>query len=204
MTRGIFVTGTDTGVGKTVVSAWLVRSLDADYWKPVQTGCEDDDDTPTVAALSGLAPSRLHPPAYRLRAPLAPDQAARLEGVEIDLDRLRPPSTLAPLVVEGAGGVLVPLNARATMADLMVRLGLPVLVVARSGLGTINHTLLTLECLRRRALPVLGVVMNGPANAANRHAIEAFGNVSILAELPPLAPLNAGSLAALAPLELPR
>ena len=203
MRRGVFVTGTDTGVGKTVVSAWAARSLAADYWKPVQTGCDDDEDTSTVASLGGLAPSRLHPPAYRLRAPLAPDQAARLEGVEIDLDRLVPPSTDAPLVVEGAGGILVPLNSTATIADLMVRLALPVLVVARSGLGTINHTLLTLECLRRRNLRVLGVVLNGPSTPANGQAIRRLGHVSILAELPPLTPLDAGSLAALAPLELP-
>lgn len=197
---GVFVTGTDTGVGKTVVSAWLVRSWQADYWKPVQSGLEDESDAETVRRLSGAAANRIHPGRWHLTAPLSPHEAARRDGVRIALDDFALPQTPRPLVVEGAGGVLVPLNERDMMADLMVRLGLPVLVVARSTLGTINHTLLTLEVLRHRGLEVRGVVMVGPENSANRSAIERFGAVKVLAELPLLPELTEAALAALPPL----
>jgi malonyl-CoA O-methyltransferase len=207
--RGVFVTGTDTGVGKTVAAACLVRAWGADYWKPAQTGLADEPgDSATVAALAGLPAGRVLPPRVALRAPLAPAAAAALEGVAFDLaDFTVPPRTgHRPLVVEGAGGVLVPLTAEALIIDLIARLGLPVVVVARSSLGTINHTLLTLEALRSRALPVAGVILNGPADAGNRAAIERFGRVRVLAELPALPRIDADAVARLAerlpPLEL--
>ncbi|MCA1906795.1 MAG: dethiobiotin synthase, partial [Magnetospirillum sp.] len=134
-----------------------------------------------------LAPAaRVHPPAYVFQAPLSPHAAARLENASITLDGLKLPTTEGPLVVEGAGGILVPLNDRALTVDWVEHLGLPVVVVARSGLGTINHTLLTLEALNRRHIPILGVVMNGPPNPGNRAAIEQFGDTRVLAEIPPL------------------
>ncbi len=183
--RGVFVTGTDTGVGKTVTAACLARAWDADYWKPVQTGlAEDAGDTAAVAGLAGLDPDRLHPPAYGLRAPLSPDAAAAREGAEVSLGALELPASDRPIVVEGAGGLLVPLNAQASMIDLMVRLDLPVVVVAPNRLGAINQTLLTLEALRARDLQVLGVVLVGPPFADNRAAIATRGRVRILAELP--------------------
>jgi malonyl-CoA O-methyltransferase len=183
--HGVFVVGTDTDVGKTVVAACLTRTWDADYWKPVQTGAaEDPGDTVTVARLTNLPPERLHPPAYVFAAPLSPHAAAALEGATIELGAIAPPLTERPLVVEGAGGVLVPLNDQSLMIDLVQRLGLPVVVVARSTLGTINHTLLTLEALRGRGVEVLGVVMNGPPSASNREAIERYGQVRVLAEIP--------------------
>ncbi|MBI1320956.1 MAG: dethiobiotin synthase [Candidatus Hydrogenedens sp.] len=186
-TSGAFVTGTDTGIGKTLVSACLVRAWAADYWKPVQTGlAEDPGDSATVAALAGLSPARVHPPVYELAAPLSPHAAAALENVTIALDDFTLPATARPLVVEGAGGLLVPLNRSAFMIDLVARLGLPVVLVARSTLGTINHTLLSLEALRARHLPIAGVVLNGPDNPGNRAAIEQFGCVPILAVLPRL------------------
>ncbi|OJX72131.1 dethiobiotin synthase [Magnetospirillum sp. 64-120] len=182
--RGVFVTGTDTGIGKTLVSAWLTHHWRAEYWKPLQTGATEDSDSDTVAALAPGA--RIHPPAHVFQAPLSPHAAARLEGAAIALDGLKLPATDGPLVVEGAGGILVPLNDTALTVDWVETLGLPVLVVARSGLGTINHTLLTLEALKRRHVPILGVVMNGPPNADNRAAIEHFGGTRVLAEIPPL------------------
>lgn len=182
--NGVFVTGTDTGVGKTLVSAWLVGRWRADYWKPIQSGSIEGTDSDTIKRLAPGAV--IHPPAYIFKAPLSPDQAARRENATIDLGRIRLPVTRDPLVVEGAGGALVPLRDDALMIDLMVRLGLPVLVVARSGLGTINHALLTLEALRKRDLTVQGVVMNGPPEPENRAAIERFGQVRVLAELPHL------------------
>lgn len=192
----VFITGTDTDAGKTVASAWLCLHSGADYWKPVQSGHPPDSDAQTVARLSG---ARLHRERFVLRAPLSPYHAARLEGQRIELDDFRLPDTARPLVIEGAGGVLVPLNESATMLDLMERLGAPVIVVGRSGLGTINHTCLTLQALRSRNLPVLGVILTGLQNPENREAVEHFGHTRVLAELPPLNPLNREALLRLAP-----
>ncbi|WP_404378959.1 dethiobiotin synthase [Caenispirillum salinarum] len=196
--RGVFVTGTDTDVGKTVASACLVRALGADYWKPVQSGTDDlpEGDAGTVAALAGIGPERIVPTVLAYKAPLSPDQAAALEGASIDLDAVSSlPSRERPVVVEGAGGVLVPLTETATMLDLMQRLALPVVVVARSGLGTINHTLLTLEALDRRGLEVAGVILVGPPKPMNRDAIIRFGGCTILGELPHIDPLTPEAVA---------
>jgi dethiobiotin synthetase/malonyl-CoA O-methyltransferase len=189
----IFVTGTDTGIGKTLVSAWLVHHWRAYYWKPIQTGIIEDDESATVARLADAPPSRILPNEVALDAPLSPMVAASRQGMRITLDRFSPPPQ-RPLVVEGAGGILVPVNERDFMVDLMARLGLPVLVVARSTLGTINHTLLTLEALRRRGLAVRGVILNGPRDPDNRAAIEKLGEVRVLAELPPLDQVDANAL----------
>lgn len=197
--NGVFVTGTDTGIGKTLVSAILARAWNADYWKPVQTGvAEEPGDTDTVARLAQLPPERLHLPAYVLQAPLSPWAAAPLEDAVIDATAIVPPATTAPLIVEGAGGLYVPIDDSHMMIDLIARLGMPVVLAARSGLGTINHTLLSLEALRRRAIPVLGVIMSGPLSAGNREAIERFGNVRVLAEIPPLERVDAAAVEALA------
>jgi malonyl-CoA O-methyltransferase len=192
-TRGVFVTGTGTGIGKTVVSACLVHRWGAAYWKPVQTGiAEDTADSDTVAALAGAAGH--HAPRHVFRAPLSPEAAAALEGAAVALTDFDLPATTRPLVVEGAGGVMVPLNAQCFMVDLMVRLALPVVLVASSGLGTINHTLLSLAALRARHLAVAGVVLVGEANPGNAEAIARHGQVRILHTLPTLAPLSAGTL----------
>jgi len=200
-TNGIFVTGTGTDVGKTIVSAWLARCWGADYWKPVQTGAAAHLAPGSDAAeVARLAPGTvIHPSAMVLPEPLSPHEAARLAGTRIDVDTLIPPVTARPLVIEGAGGALVPLNDSLLMADLMVRFGLPVLVAAHTGLGTINHTLLTLEALRARGLAVRGVVLSGEPDAANREAITRFGRVAILAELPRLSAVTPETLAALPP-----
>lgn len=193
--RGLFVTGTGTGVGKTAAAACLAKALGAGYWKPIQTGWPEDDDTARVAELTGVP---VFPSAYRLKLPRSPHEAATAENVLIDLGPISLPMANLPLVVEGAGGVMVPLNDRQTMADLMVRLGLPVVLVAATGLGTINHTLLSLEALRTRGLMVRGVVLDGPPDAANREAIEAFGHVRVLGELPPVPVLDAAAVTELA------
>ncbi len=209
MARGLFVTGTDTGVGKTVVSAALLlryRSRFAlRYWKPIQTGIEQDDDTADVRRLATCEPHELREDGVRLRRPVSPHLAARLADVRIDLDAIEalgPPGASARWVVEGAGGVLVPINEAALMIDVMTRLALPVLVVARSTLGTINHTLLTLEALRSRGLSVAGVVMVGEPDVDNRVAIESYGRTIVLAELPRLNPLTPAALEAWATFSL--
>ena len=183
--KGVFVTGTDTGVGKTVVSACLVRAWEADYWKPVQTGIDvEETDTDAVARLARVPVGRLHAPAFSLGPPLSPHLAAERSGVEIPLAELALPASPRPIVVEGAGGALVPLNPRQTMTDLMGALGLPVIVVAADRLGAINHTLLTLELLRGRGLPVAGVILTGDRFGDNAEAIARHGGGAILARLP--------------------
>lgn len=200
---GIFVTGTDTGVGKTVVSSVVVAALrqscEVGYWKPVQTGIEADDDTAEVRRLAGCASREIGSDGIRLPRPLSPHLAARLAGRPFAITDLiaiwqRLPSGRF-WVVEGAGGVLVPLNDRETMADLIGALGLPTLIASRSGLGTINHTLLTLAELRRCSIPVGGVVMVGTPNPENRAAIEHHGQIQVLAELPIIDPLDRASIA---------
>lgn len=194
--RGVFVTGTDTGVGKTLVSAILARAWHADYWKPLQTGVADEPgDTPSVTRLADMAPARVHAPAVVLQAPLSPWAAAPLEGVRIDTDALTCPVTTAPLIVEGAGGLLVPIDDDLMMIDLIARLGLPVILVARSGLGTINHTLLSLRALKAAGIAIAGVVMNGPPSAGNRLAIERFGKVPLIADVPALDAVDPASVA---------
>jgi dethiobiotin synthetase len=189
--KHLFVTGTDTGIGKTITSAWLCKHWQADYWKPVQSGLEGGSDSEWIARLSGCA---VHPETYRLSQPLSPHQAADIDGVKIQLSDFVLPQA-ERLVVEGAGGCLVPLNWRETMLDLMKDLSSCALLVARSGLGTINHTTLSLRALKAAGVPVLGVVMVGETNPANREAIEHFGEVPVLAELPVFSELSSQALA---------
>ncbi len=195
--RGVFIAGTDTDAGKTVVAAALVAALDALYWKPVQSGLEElpGGDSAVVAGLAGHAPADFPPPAYGFRAPLAPDQAAALEGVRIDPGRILLPVRDRFLVVEAAGGLLVPLDDGTLMIDLARRLGLPIVLAARTGLGTINHTLLSLEALGRRGLPVAGVVFSGPDHPANVEAVRRLGGAPILGRIPRLDPLTPAALA---------
>ncbi|MBF0178275.1 MAG: dethiobiotin synthase [Magnetococcales bacterium] len=190
---GIFVTGTDTGVGKTVAAAWLLRRLQGFYWKPIQAGLTGETDTMAVQRLSGLPDRHFFPSRHALSLPRSPHLAAARENLTIHLAdfQLPPP---APLVVEGAGGILVPLNATTLMVDLMVHLKLPVVVVARTTLGTINHTLMTLEGLRQRGLTVAGVILNGIPDVDNREAIAHHGEVDILAEIPHLETLTGAEL----------
>ncbi len=154
----VIVTGTDTGVGKTVFSAGLTAALGAQYWKPVQSGLEEETDSQIVARLSGQP---VLPEAYLLNLPASPHLSAEAEGVEIDLDRLTLPQTDGPLVVEGAGGVMVPLTRQAYYLDLFTRWQAPVILVARTALGTINHTTLSLMALRGAGCPVVGVAFIG-------------------------------------------
>ena len=201
--KGLFVTGTDTGVGKTVASAALMHRFRGAgplrYWKPIQTGIEIDDDTATVRHLGACADDELFNQGVRLPKPVSPHLAARWAGQRIDLAELHGligNDDGTTWIVEGAGGLLVPVNETQTMADWIAYLALPVLVVARTGLGTINHTLLTLEALQARSLRVAGVMMIGEPNADNRAAIERYGHVPVVAEMPFLKPLDPGLLAA--------
>ncbi|WP_419901733.1 dethiobiotin synthase [Kiloniella sp.] len=198
---GVFITGTDTEVGKTFAAASLVAALSASYWKPIQTGPFKDHDTPEIQRLTGIGDKSIYPCSYSFPDPLSPHAAANNVEQTIILDDVQLPSLGEKefLVVEGAGGALVPLNDHFMMSDLMVRLNFPVVIVSRSGLGTINHTLLTIEALRRRGLTLAGVIMNGPENSGNREAIEQYGNIEVLAELPHCEYVNFNTIASLKP-----
>jgi dethiobiotin synthetase len=186
MPERFFITGTDTGVGKTVVSALFCAALDAIYWKPIQTGTREGTDRKTVMELARLPRARTLPETYRFAPPVSPHLAVRRAGVRIALRRIRMPRIAARenLIVEGAGGALVPINESQLMTDLMRHLKLPVLLVARTALGTINHTLLSLAALRAARLPVRGVVMVGKPNRENQKAIERYGNISVVGTVP--------------------
>jgi dethiobiotin synthetase len=197
--NGFFVTGTDTDVGKTVVSAWLLAHLDACYWKPVQAGAEPETDSATVRRLAEVSADRILPEAYLLSEPIAPHEAAQRSGIAIDMGKLVPPPCDRPLVVEGAGGLMVPLTDEAYVVDLATELHLPLILVTRSTIGTINHTLLSLEAIRRRGLPLAGVVINGPETPHNRAAIERYGQVEVIAEIPWLETVSRSTLLAIQP-----
>ena len=195
----LIVTGTDTDVGKTVVSAMLTLVLDGVYWKPVQAGTEGTTDRERVQALTGLGPERFLRERYVLREPLSPHRAAELDGVEINPDTLELPSEVPSgprLIIEGAGGVLVPLNRRMLQAELFARWRAPAILCARTSLGTINHTLLSLEALRRHDVPVLGIVFVGEAMPDTERTIAAFGRTKVLGRVPILPVLSAKELRA--------
>lgn len=207
MLRGLFVTGTDTGIGKTATCAALLcryrKTVPLRYWKPIQTGIEQDDDTAEVRRLASCRDEEIVAEGVRLPCPVSPHLAARWSGLTIKVNDLvqsyRCPD---PCIVEGAGGALVPINDTELTVDLMKALALPVLIAARSALGTINHTLLTLESLRARSLCVAGVVMVGAPNPDNRAAVEHYGGVPVLGEMPAWKRLEPADLAEWATREL--
>lgn len=179
----IFVTGTDTSVGKTVVSAILCLKLGFSYWKPIQSGTENSTDTDWIKKF--LDSKKIHPEVYRFAQPLSPHQASVLENVKIDLGRiLKMGEDIDCSVIEGAGGLLVPLNDEKLLIDLIQQMKIQTVVVARSGLGTLNHTLLTLEALRNRKIEPLGVILVGVSNSSNHEAIEFYGRTKVLGEIP--------------------
>ena len=185
MTGHCVVTGTDTGVGKTLFSTALTNALDGYYWKPVQSGLEEETDSEAVVRL-GVPSVRVLPEAYRLRTPASPHLSARLDGITIDPERLVPPETDAPLVIEGAGGLLVPLTDRLLFADLFARWQVPVILCARTALGTINHSLLSLEALRNRGIPTFWIAFIGDENVETQRIIVEISGVRSLGRLPHL------------------
>ncbi|TIM54107.1 dethiobiotin synthase [Mesorhizobium sp.] len=190
----IVVTGTDTGIGKSVVAAGLAGLLGAAYWKPVQSGLDGETDSQVVARLAQLPPERILPEAWRLTKPLSPHRAAELEGVTIDPDHLVLPKIERPLIVEGAGGLMVPLNRKTLFIDVFARWQAPVVLCTRTALGTINHTLLSIETLRRRDVPLLGVAFIGEAMPDTECTIAGMGDVRVLGRLPFLDPLTPNTL----------
>jgi dethiobiotin synthetase len=163
-----------------------VSALDRDYWKPIQTGASEGTDRETVVKLAGIPASRVHPEAYIFDPPVSPHLAAEWRNVEIDIERIQRPSSAKALVIEGAGGVLVPINSHFFMLDLARHLKTPLVVASRTALGTINHTLLTVSAIRNAELQIAGVVMIGEENKDNRRAVESYGNVPVIGWIPRL------------------
>lgn len=196
MAKGFFVTGTDTNVGKTVLSALLCAALPGIYWKPIQTGASERTDRQTVISCIGMEEDESCSEAYVFDDPVSPHLAARNAGREILLESIRTPQTEStrPLIVEGAGGVLVPINRHQFMTDLMCHVALPVILASRSSLGTINHTLLSLSCLQNAGLEVRGVVLIGRENPDNREAIEQYGKIKVIGQIPVLPKIDKQSL----------
>jgi len=196
MPANVFVTGTDTNVGKTLLSALLVAALDGVYWKPIQTGASEGTDRKSVMQWAGVSEDRTAPECYCFDPPVSPHLAAEAAGVRITLDGMRRPALAAnrPLIVEGAGGVMVPINGSELMLDLARQLDFPVVVASRTALGTINHTLLTVRALRAGGVELRGIVMIGARNPDNERSIEHYGEVPVIGRIPWLETINRAAL----------
>jgi dethiobiotin synthase len=194
MTGDLFVTGTDTGVGKTVLSALLVAALQRRYWKPVQTGASEGTDRSAVIEWAGIRPDQTHLEVFVFDPPASPHLAAEHAGVRIDLEAIRRPADSAPIIIEGAGGVLVPINENTLMVDLMRHLGAPAIIAARTTLGTINHTLLTIAAIRNAGVTLTGIVLVGRENRGNQRAIERYGSVPVVGVIPWLDSIDRSNL----------
>ena len=181
--KQIFVTGIGTGVGKTLCSAILVESLKADYWKPIQCGNLDESDSLHVKSLIQNSKTQIHPEAYSLKTASSPHYAARIEGTNIDIDKCVLPQTDNTLIVEGAGGLMVPLNEKQCVVDLISALNMPVILVCRNYLGSINHTLLSVNLLKQRAIPVLGLIFSGDNFLDNEQVIQHFGQIPVIGNI---------------------
>lgn len=197
VSQRIVVTGTDTGIGKTVFSAGLAHLLGANYWKPIQAGLEGETDTESAIRLGGLSEDRIVPERYRLRTPASPHYSAEVDGVCIDVESLDVPDTgERPLVIEGAGGLMVPLSGGTLYIDIFERWQLPVVLCASTVLGTINHSLLSIEALRTRRIHILGIAFIGERKSETEQVICEIGRTRWLGRLPWLSPLTANKLQA--------
>ncbi len=189
MTQRFIITATGTDIGKTLIAAVLMLGLKASYWKPVQCGTggtEGETDTQTLRRVTELPGERFFPESCVFRNALSPHRAAELEGREIDPEKITMPACDAPLLIEGAGGLLVPLTRKFLLVDLFAKWQIPVLLCASTALGTINHTLLSVEALKARKIPLRGLIFTGPENPDNIRTICEFSGARALGCLPPL------------------
>lgn len=194
MGKTYFVSGIGTDVGKTVASSALVEAMNADYWKPVQSGELDNSDSMKIKSLISNSKTTIHPETYRFELPASPHLSAMKENVGIDLDKFEVPETDNDMVIEGAGGLLVPLSDKHLIIDLIEKLNVPVILVIRSYLGSINHSLLSIEALKSRNIELAGVVYSGSPNAESERIISVFSGVPVLGKLPELSELTAKSV----------
>ncbi len=192
--KRIIICGTDTDVGKTIVSSFFVQGLKAIYWKPIQSGTEEGTDTETVRKLLNLEPNRYISEKYKFKASVSPHWAAEKESDFIEPNNLEIPDIDKLIIIETAGGLMVPLNRNWLQIDQLKVWGAPIILVARTGLGTLNHTLLSLEALKSRDLNILGLVLNGHPHDDNPKTLEQFGDTKILASLPIFDEVSANKL----------
>lgn len=188
--KGIFVTGIGTDVGKTIISAILTEALQADYWKPIQSGDLDNTDAMKIQRWISNTRTRIHPEAYRLRTPMSPHAAAEIDGIRIELNNIQLPITNNFLVVEGAGGLLVPLNDTDNIIDLIQHLQLPVVLISRHYLGSINHTLLSIEALQHRNITIAGIIFNGEEHPTTESIIAQRSGVPVLGRVGDMGEVN--------------
>ena len=185
--KGFFITGTDTGVGKTFFASILMKKYNFDYWKPIQTGKFIENDTFYIKQNIGIKKNRFHEPIYSFKKPLSPHLASSYEKISINMKKIKKPNSNRPLIIEGAGGILVPLNKKNLLIDLIKKCKFPVIVVSKSILGTINHTLMTLEILKKNKINIFGVILNNIKNKKegdeNAKSIEDFGNIKVLGQI---------------------
>lgn len=179
-----FITGIGTDIGKTIVSAIFTEALEADYWKPIQSGDLHNSDTDKVKRLISNSKTKFHESAYNLTTPASPHYSAELDGIEIDLKKIKEPKTKNHLVIEGAGGLYVPLNQKDTILDL-IKPDYKVVVVSRHYLGSINHTLLTIEVLKNKGLDIFGIIFNGEKNQATEEIILKKTNLNCIGRIEP-------------------
>ncbi|MGQ0527698.1 MAG: dethiobiotin synthase [Alphaproteobacteria bacterium] len=191
--NGFVIAGTDTDVGKTVFAAALMSALNAFYWKPVQCGTKEGTDTKTVQSLSGLTDEKFLPEKYIFANPLSPHRAAELDRAKVDRGTLKVPA-VSPLLIETAGGLMVPMTRSVLQIDVIKDWGLPVILCARTRLGTLNHTFLSVEALKSRGIKIHGIAFIGEENEDNMRTIQDFSGVKILGRLPKLDALNADNL----------
>ncbi|MEB0248845.1 MULTISPECIES: dethiobiotin synthase [unclassified Mucilaginibacter] len=195
MHKPLFVTGIGTDIGKTLISAILVEKLKCDYWKPVQAGELDNSDTMKVQRLISNDQSVFHPEAYRLTQPYSPHKSAALDGVTIEEQTIIAPKTGIQLLIEGAGGLMVPLNDHCLVIDLVKQLGAEVILVSQNYLGSINHTLLSIEALKQRCIPLKGIIFNGDENTSTEDYITTYTQVAHLGRIPKLDAVNKETIA---------
>lgn len=196
MKQNFVITGTDTDIGKTVFAAALTAALDAHYWKPVQAGLDDETDSQAVARLGDIVPDKILPEMFRLKTPASPHFAAAKDGINISAGDLNIPNVDGPLVIEGAGGALVPINDTLLYADIFAQWKCPVIVVASTRLGTINHSLITIEALRSRGVPLYGIAFIGDEIADSQDTICRIGRIKQLGRLPIIENLSTETLLA--------
>ena len=194
MNKTYFITGIGTGIGKTIVSAILTEKLQADYWKPIQSGDLDNSDSLLVAQLVSNQKTVIHPEQFKLTQPLSPHLSARIDGIHIETAAIKTPETSNHLVIEGAGGLMVPINEEELMLDLIKTLNAKVIVVSQNYLGSINHTLLTLEVRKAREIEVEGLIFNGAANEESERYISTYSGIPILGRIPQLENLDKESV----------
>jgi len=192
--KPIFITGIGTGIGKTIVSAVLVEKLKADYWKPVQSGDLDNTDTDKVKSLVSNPVSKFHPETYRLNQPFSPHKSAHLDGIKISLDNFQLPNTENLLIIEGAGGLMVPLNNEDLIIDLIKKLDAEVILVISHYLGSINHSLMSLEVLKAKGIPLKGIIFNGKRDEYSEEVIQLYSRTNVLGHIAEMQSITSHSI----------